>query len=161
MSTNHKVVDVLTKPLSWVKFEYFRGKIGVVRKYLPLKDEQWWYYRLSLQEVIMKIWTLFRKKEQVEDMDSPWKGRTSQRYEPSSNKGGEGWWYGSSLERGSDDEIVHDDGMAMMLQYKRGQVHLHMLMRSDIHLSTIVSSFEDGLADNNTMLLRVVLDLVS
>ena len=35
----------------------------------------------------MNIWTLFKKEEQVEDMDSPLKGRIGQRYEPSSNKG--------------------------------------------------------------------------
>ena len=39
VSTNEKVVDVMTKPLSWVKFEYFRDKIGVVWKYFPRKEE--------------------------------------------------------------------------------------------------------------------------
>ena len=34
VSTNEQVVDVLTKPLSRVKFEHFRDKIGVVRKVL-------------------------------------------------------------------------------------------------------------------------------
>ena len=34
-----QVVDVLTKPLSRVKFEYFRDKLGVVRKDLPRKRE--------------------------------------------------------------------------------------------------------------------------
>ena len=29
--------DVLTKPLSQVKFEHFWDKLGVVRKYLPRK----------------------------------------------------------------------------------------------------------------------------
>ena len=32
--------DVLTKPLSRVKFEHFRDKLGVVRKDLPRKGEQ-------------------------------------------------------------------------------------------------------------------------
>ena len=32
--------DVLMKPLSRVKFEHFRDKLGVVRKDLPLKGEQ-------------------------------------------------------------------------------------------------------------------------
>ena len=36
---------------------------------------------------IMKIWTLFEKEKQVEDMDSPQKGITCQRHEPSSDKG--------------------------------------------------------------------------
>ena len=40
VSTNEQVVDVLTKPLSQVKFEYFRDKLGVVRKDLPRKGEQ-------------------------------------------------------------------------------------------------------------------------
>jgi hypothetical protein len=31
--------DVLTKPLSCVKFEYFRDKFGVVQKDLPRKGE--------------------------------------------------------------------------------------------------------------------------
>ena len=61
----------------------------------------------------------------------------------------------TSLEMGIDDETFINDGMEMMFQYKRGQVRLQMLTRSDIHLWTIVSSFEDGIADNNTLLLRV------
>ena len=40
VSTNEQVVDVLTKPLSRVKFEYFRDKLGVVWKDLPRKGEQ-------------------------------------------------------------------------------------------------------------------------
>ena len=40
VSTGEQVVDVLTKPLSQVKFEYFHDKLGVVRKYFPHKDEQ-------------------------------------------------------------------------------------------------------------------------
>ena len=39
VSTEEQVVDVLTKPLSWVKFEYFHDKLGVVRKDLPRKEE--------------------------------------------------------------------------------------------------------------------------
>ena len=39
VSTNEQVVDVLTKPLSRVKFEYFRDKIGVVQKDFPRKKE--------------------------------------------------------------------------------------------------------------------------
>jgi len=38
--TDEKVIDVLIKPLSRVKFEYFRDKLGVVQKYLPRKGEQ-------------------------------------------------------------------------------------------------------------------------
>jgi hypothetical protein len=30
VGTNEKVADVLTKPLSRVKFEYFRDKLGIV-----------------------------------------------------------------------------------------------------------------------------------
>ena len=40
VSTDEQVVDALTKPLSRVKFEYFRDKPGVVRKYFPHKEEQ-------------------------------------------------------------------------------------------------------------------------
>ena len=32
-------VDVLTKPLSRVKFEHFRDKLGEIRKNLPRKGE--------------------------------------------------------------------------------------------------------------------------
>jgi hypothetical protein len=39
ISTDEQVVDVLTKPLSRVKFEYFRDKLGLVRKDLPRKGE--------------------------------------------------------------------------------------------------------------------------
>ena len=31
--------DVLMKPLSWVKFEHFQDKLGVVQKDLPQKGE--------------------------------------------------------------------------------------------------------------------------
>ena len=39
VSTDEKFVDVLTKPLSRVKFEYFHGKHGLVRKDFPRKEE--------------------------------------------------------------------------------------------------------------------------
>ena len=39
VSTDEQVVDVLTKPLSRVKFKQFRGKLGVVQKDLPRKGE--------------------------------------------------------------------------------------------------------------------------
>ena len=39
VSTDEQVVDVLTNPLSWVKFEYFHDKLGVVREDFPLKEE--------------------------------------------------------------------------------------------------------------------------
>ena len=39
VSTDEQVVDVLTKPLSQVKFEYFHAKHGVVRKDFPCKEE--------------------------------------------------------------------------------------------------------------------------
>jgi hypothetical protein len=35
VSTDEQVVDVLTKPLSRVKFEHFRDKLGIVRKDPP------------------------------------------------------------------------------------------------------------------------------
>ena len=40
VSTNEQVADVLNKPLSRVKFEYFCVKLGVVLKYFPRKEEQ-------------------------------------------------------------------------------------------------------------------------
>ena len=39
VSTDEQVDDVLTKPLSRVKFEHFRDKLGVVQKDLPRKGE--------------------------------------------------------------------------------------------------------------------------
>ena len=39
VSTNEQVANVLTKPLSCVKFEHFQDKIGVVCKYFPGKGE--------------------------------------------------------------------------------------------------------------------------
>jgi hypothetical protein len=39
ISTDEQVVDVLTKPLSRVKFEHFRDKLGIVRKDFPRKGE--------------------------------------------------------------------------------------------------------------------------
>ena len=56
---------------------------------------------------------------------------------------------------GSDDETDIDGGMKVMLQHERGQVHLKMLTRFDIHLWTIVSSLEDG--KYNTLFMRLVL----
>ena len=35
VSTDEQVVDVLTKPLSRVKFEHFQDKLGIVRKDPP------------------------------------------------------------------------------------------------------------------------------
>ena len=35
VSTDEQVSDLLTKPLSRIKFEYFRDKLGVVRKAFP------------------------------------------------------------------------------------------------------------------------------
>ena len=37
--TEEQVADVLTKPLARVKFEYFRDKLGLVRKDLSQKRE--------------------------------------------------------------------------------------------------------------------------
>ena len=37
---DEQVVDMLTKPLSRVKFEYFRDKLGVVQKDFPRKEER-------------------------------------------------------------------------------------------------------------------------
>jgi hypothetical protein len=39
VSTDEQVVDVLTKPLSCVKFEHFRDNLGIVRKDLARKGE--------------------------------------------------------------------------------------------------------------------------
>jgi hypothetical protein len=39
ISTNEQVADMLTKPLSRIKFEYFRDKLGIVRKDPPQKGE--------------------------------------------------------------------------------------------------------------------------
>jgi len=39
VATEDQVADVLTKPLSKTKFEYFRGKLGLVRKDFPRKRE--------------------------------------------------------------------------------------------------------------------------
>ena len=70
VGTNEQVVDILTKPLSWMKFAYFRNKLGVVGKDFPHKEEKWWDY---------KWWTIFEKV------------RLGWRHEPSSDKGGAGW----------------------------------------------------------------------
>ena len=40
VSTDEQAADVLTKPLSRVKFEYFRDKLDVVQKDFPRKEEQ-------------------------------------------------------------------------------------------------------------------------
>jgi hypothetical protein len=39
ISTDEQAADMLTKPLSRVKFEYFRDKLGIVRKDPPRKGE--------------------------------------------------------------------------------------------------------------------------
>ena len=58
---------------------------------------------------------------------------------------------------GIDDETDIDDGMTMILQHERGQVHLNMLTRSDIHLWMIISSLKDVISGNKTLFLIVVL----
>ena len=35
LSTDEQTTDILTKPLSWMKFEYFRDKLGVVENATP------------------------------------------------------------------------------------------------------------------------------
>ena len=40
VSIDEQVVDVLTKPLSQVKFEYFHDNISVVRRDFPHKEEK-------------------------------------------------------------------------------------------------------------------------
>ena len=39
VNTEEQVADMLTKPLSHVKFEHFLDKLGVVRKDFPWKGE--------------------------------------------------------------------------------------------------------------------------
>ena len=39
VSTNEQVANVLTKPLSRVKFEHFQDKLGIVQKDLPQNRE--------------------------------------------------------------------------------------------------------------------------
>jgi hypothetical protein len=39
IGTDEQISYVLTKPLSRVKFEYFRDKLGVVQKDVPRKRE--------------------------------------------------------------------------------------------------------------------------
>jgi hypothetical protein len=39
VGTDEQVANVLTKPMYHVKFEYFRDKLGIVRKDLPRKGE--------------------------------------------------------------------------------------------------------------------------
>ena len=40
VSTNEQVVDVMTKRLSLVNFEYLCDKLGVIQKDIPCKEEQ-------------------------------------------------------------------------------------------------------------------------
>jgi hypothetical protein len=39
VATDEQITDVLTKPLSKIKFEYFRDKLGVVLKDFPRKTK--------------------------------------------------------------------------------------------------------------------------
>ena len=39
VATNEQIVDVLTKPLNRVKFEYFRERLGVIQNETPRKRE--------------------------------------------------------------------------------------------------------------------------
>ena len=39
VATDEQVANVLTKPLSKMKFEYFRDKLGVVQKDIPRKRD--------------------------------------------------------------------------------------------------------------------------
>ena len=89
VGTDEKFFDILTKPLSQMKFEYFHDKIGVFQKEFHHKEEKWWDY---------KWWTLFEK------------GISGLRHEPSSDKGGAGWYYETSEEICSNYETDIDDG---------------------------------------------------
>ena len=40
VGTDEQVPDILTKPLSRMKFECFRNKLGVVQKDFPRKEEK-------------------------------------------------------------------------------------------------------------------------
>jgi hypothetical protein len=51
VSMDEQVVDVLTKPLSLVKFEHFRDKLGIVRKDPPLKGE---YIRFLAFDLVVR-----------------------------------------------------------------------------------------------------------
>ena len=74
VSTGEQVVDVLTKPLSRVKFEYFCDKLGVVKKYFTQKGG-----------TVMGLQTFLTRRND-EDMDPLHKGGTSQRYGLSSER---------------------------------------------------------------------------
>jgi hypothetical protein len=50
ISTDEQVADMLTKPLSRVKFEHFRDKLGIVRKDPPCKGE--FIYSLLLTSLL-------------------------------------------------------------------------------------------------------------
>ena len=39
VATEEQIVDVLTKPLARVKFEYFRERLGVIQNKTPRKRE--------------------------------------------------------------------------------------------------------------------------
>jgi hypothetical protein len=39
VATDEHIADLMTKPLSKIKFEYFRDKIGMVQKDIPRKRE--------------------------------------------------------------------------------------------------------------------------
>ena len=40
VGTDEQVVDIPTKTLYWMKFEYFHDKLGVVPKDFPRKEEK-------------------------------------------------------------------------------------------------------------------------
>ena len=40
MATDKQIVDVLTKPLARVKFEYFKERLGVIQNETPRKRER-------------------------------------------------------------------------------------------------------------------------
>ena len=109
VSTDEQVANVLTKPLSRVKFEYFCDKIGVVQKYFHRKEEQQWYYEWwrygtsSERRNKSNIWTLLGKEDQVEDMNpSRTKGEQVDDLELP-RKGGVMMWLTSMIDD-SDDE---------------------------------------------------------
>jgi hypothetical protein len=50
VTIDEQIADVLTKPLSRVKFVYFRDKLGVVQKDFPSKREWWVTYVIPGQQ---------------------------------------------------------------------------------------------------------------
>ena len=130
----------------------FHGNLGVVWKYFPRKEEQWWDYKISLQEGMMNICTLFGKEEQVEYMDSIEKEEQVKDMNPPRTKG----------EQVDNTDPPRKGRTLIRLTSMMGWVWFSSMKEAKCiwicwQGMTFTCGWQYGMKEKNTLFLRVVL----